>query len=192
MSRRLLRRAARARRENRLGDARRDLVQAVEICRRGVPGADLAAALTRLGQIERDFGSGDTARSYYQEAVAIYRVDGDALGLAHVLRHLGDVHQDAGRGDLAAPCYEEALDLYRRNLLTRRSDLANAVRSMAIHKEEAGDLGQAAQFWAEAHKLYARLDGPLRRLLGGAPNPGVAESAERLARVTARKVVAGQ
>jgi len=180
----LMRRAARARRENRLDDARRDLVEAVERCRRGVPDAVLARALTRLGQVERDLGNDDAARQLYHEAVGIYRVEGDVLGLAHAVRHLGDIHQEAGRWDLAARCLEEALDLYRRNALTRRSDLANAVRSMAVHKEETGDLVQAKLLWEEARDLYASLDGPLRRLLGRGPNPGVAESSEHLARLT--------
>ena len=158
-------------------------MEAVEHCRRQVPGAALAKALTRLGQIERDAGNGDAARPVYEEAVAIYRVEGDVLGLAHALRHLGDVHQDLGRGSLAAPCYEEALDLYRHHVLTRRSDLANAIRSMAIHKEHAGDLEAARRLWTEARDLYASLGGLVGRLLGRAPNPGVVESSEHLARL---------
>jgi len=179
----LLRRAHRARRENRLDDARRDLIEAVARARARDARAALAGALARLGQVERDIGNGDAARQHYEEAVGIYRVEGDVLGLAHAIRHLGDIHQDAKRWDLAAPCYEEALDLYRRNMLTRRRDLANAIRSMAIHKEETGDLAQAKQCWEEARTLYASLDGPLRRLMGRAPNPGVVESSEHLARL---------
>jgi tetratricopeptide (TPR) repeat protein len=147
----------------------------------------LARALTRLGQIERDLGDGETARAHYQEAVSIYRTEGDVLGLAHALRHLGDIHHDHARPDLAAPCYEEALDLYRRSVMTRRSDLANAVRSMALHQESIGDFEQATQGWEEARALYASLDGPLRRLMGRAPNAGVVESEEHLARLAEQR-----
>lgn len=146
----------------------------------------MARALTRLGQIERDLGNREAARAHYQEAVSIYRTEGDVLGLAHALRHLGDIQHDTGRPDLAAPCYEEALDLYRRNVMTRRSDLANAVRSMALHKESVGDFEQARQFWLEARALYVSLDGPLRRLMGRTPNAGVVESDEHLVRLGMR------
>lgn len=181
----LLWRAHQARQANRLADARRDLLAAVDICRHAGTPSDLAFALTRLGQIERDLQHLDAARQHYQEAASIYRQTGDTVTLAHTVRHLGDIHQDAGRGDLAAPWYEEALKLYRSSRHVRRGDLANALRSMAIHKEAAGDLERARQFWLEARTLYASLDGPLRRLFRRTPNPGVIESSEHLARFAA-------
>lgn len=109
----LMRRADRARRENRLTDAHRDLVEAVALCRQAGAQRELVQALKRLGQIERDLGRGDAARPLYEEAVAICREESDPLALAHTVRHLGDIHQDAGRVELAEPCYHEALLLYR-------------------------------------------------------------------------------
>ena len=179
----LLWHAGQARRENRLADARRDLLRAVDICRQAAVPGDLAFALKRLGQIERDLQNLDVARSYYEEAAAIYRQRGDALSLAHTVRHVGDIHQDAGRWDLAEPCYDEALRLYRSSKGTRRSDLANAVRSMAIQKEHTGDIERARLLWKEARDLYASLDGPLRRIFLRRPNPGVIESSEHLTRL---------
>jgi tetratricopeptide (TPR) repeat protein len=182
----LLWRAHQARHENRPADARRDLVEAVAICRREQVQSDLAFALKRLGQIERDEGSLDAALARYEEAAAIHRDRGDALSLAHAMRHVGDIHQDAGRWDLAEPCYDEALALYRSARGTRRGDLANAVRSLAIQKERTGDLEQARRLWKEARDLYASLDGPLRRIFLRRPNPGVLESAEHLTRLGRR------
>ena len=182
----LLWHASQARRENRLGDARRDLQRAVDICRRVAVAADVAFALKRLGQIERDLQNLELARTYYEEAAAIYRERGDALSLAHTIRHIGDIHQDAGRWDLAEPCYDEALRLYRSSKATRRSDLANAVRSMAIQKEHSGDIERARVLWKEARDLYASLDGPIRRLFLRRPNPGVIESSEHLTRLARR------
>lgn len=180
----LLWRAHQARRDNRPQDARRDLQEAVAICRRLEGPADLAFALQRLGQVERDLRNLETARRHYDEAAAIHRQRGNVLGLAHVLRHLGDIHQDAGRWDLAEPCYAEALTLYRSSRNAKRGDLANAVRSLAIQKEHAGDLDDARRLWTEARDLYASLDGPLRRIfLRRRPNPGVVESSEHLTRL---------
>jgi tetratricopeptide (TPR) repeat protein len=182
----LLWRAHQARRENRLADARQDLLDAVTICRREQVAADLAFAVKRLGQIERDLGNLDAALALYEEAAAIYRGRGDALSLAHTIRHIGDIHQDAGRTALAEPCYTEALALYRSSRGARRSDLANTVRSMALQKEHAGDLEHARVLWKEARDLYASLDGPLRRIFLRRPNPGVIESSEHLTRLGRR------
>ena len=182
----LLWRAHQARRENRLADARRDLVDAVAICRREQVASDLAFAVKRLGQIERDLGNLDAALALYEEAAAIYRERDDALNLAHTIRHVGDIHHDRGRGGPAERCYDEALTLYRRSRGTRRSDLANAVRSMALQKERTGDLEHARALWKEARDLYASLDGPLRRIFTRRPNPGVVESSEHLMRLGRR------
>jgi tetratricopeptide (TPR) repeat protein len=180
----LLHRAHRARLESRLDEARTDLVKAVEICRQAGIKSDLAFALKRLGQIERDRQDRDAALRLYEEAAAIYRERGDALNLAHTIRHIGDIHQDAGRGRLAAPCYEEAVDLYRRlRRQARRGDVANALRSMALHKEQAGELEGARLLWIEARDLYAALDNPLRRIFRRRPNPGFVESSQHLARL---------
>jgi tetratricopeptide (TPR) repeat protein len=100
-----------ARRERRLADAHRDLVEAVRLCRQSGERRQLVQALKALGQIERDLGRGDAARPLYEESVALCREVGDPLLLAHTVRHLGDIHRDAGRLADAEPCYREALAL---------------------------------------------------------------------------------
>ena len=141
----LVEQAACARRENRLFDAHRDLVRAVDLYRQaGVP-AELARALMALGQIERDLGRGEAARSLYEEAVSLCRGQSDVLRLAHTVRHLGDLYQEAGSVELAGPCYEEALALYRTSGHTAPPlDLANAVRPLAILRERVGKPDEAS------------------------------------------------
>jgi tetratricopeptide (TPR) repeat protein len=151
----LLRQARQARRENRPEDAKRDLTEAVALCRQSGVQEDLARALTSLGQIERDLHNDDVALQHYEEAVAIYRTQDNPLRLAHTVRHLGDIHRNQKRLDLAAPCYEEALSLYRNHAETPPLDLANALRGYALLKEGLGEKAQAAAFWGEAGKLYA-------------------------------------
>ena len=163
---RALWRADRARREDRPADAKPELIEAVERCRASGRREELALVLKKLGQIERDLQHGDVAIRLYEEAAAIYRTTGDALKLAHTIRHIGDIHQDAGRGDLAAPWYDEALALYRQSGPTRTGDLANAIRSVAVHKEG---------LWEEARDLYASLDSRYAR--------GVDEASTRLGRL---------
>lgn len=170
----LVDRADLARAEERLTDAHRDLSEAVAMCRRaGVAGPDLALALRKLAQLERDLGNGDRAQSLQAEAVALLRNADQPLRLAHAVRHLGDIHQDAGRTDQAELCYHEALALYRADPQTQPLDLANAIRPLAILKERTGDDALAMSLWREAQNLYATVD----------VAQGIAESQARLARL---------
>jgi tetratricopeptide (TPR) repeat protein len=169
----LLTRAAQARREGRFGDAKRDLVDAISALRKQPAGAGLARALRVLGEVERRLHNSTAAREHYEEAVAHYRSGDDILALAHTIRHLGDVHHDAGRSELAEPCYREALELYRSQPHSPALDVANAIRSMALLKSEAGELAQARMLWEEARGLYEQ----------GQIAEGVAECSQRLARL---------
>lgn len=178
----LVDRADRARAEERLADAHHDLSEAVSMCRQpGVAGPDLAFALHKLAQIERDMGHGDRALPLQAEAVALLRDTGQPLRLAHAVRHLGDIHQDAGRIDQAEPCYDEALALYRADPQAQPLDLANAIRPLAILKERTGDAALAMTLWQEAADLYATV---------GVPQ-GVAEGRARLARLGAAGAAGG-
>jgi tetratricopeptide (TPR) repeat protein len=171
---RLMNRAAQARREGRLADAKRGWTEAVSLCRHTGSRHDLITALKGLGQIERDLQSGDAALALYEEAVALARVAGKPLLLAHTIRHLGDLHLDAGRLELAERCYDEAVALYRENAeQTAALDLANTIRPLAILQERKGNLEQARWLWKEAKELYAAVDVPA----------GVAESSSHLAQL---------
>jgi len=163
--------ASQARRENRLADARQHLVESVKRCRENGSSLDLAKALIRLGQIERDMHHRDAALRNYEEATAIYRAEGDPLRLAHTVRHLGDIHREAGHAELAEPCYGEALSIYRSHDQTPPLDLANAIRGWAILREEMGEAGEAKKLWEEARELYAAVN----------VEAGVEESSRRIA-----------
>ncbi len=169
----LLRQALQARKENRLKDAKTALDHAVQLCREDNACVELAAALTRLGQIERDLNSKNVALAHYKEAVGILRAEGDEIRLAHAIRHLGDIYQEIGRAELAEPCYEESLHLYRANEGTHPLDLANAIRGLAILKDKRGDVEYAKALWGEAKHLYEAVK----------VREGVAESSRRLARL---------
>ena len=107
----------------------------------------------------------------YKAAVAALRTVGDPLKLAHAVRHLGDAYSHAGKATLAEPCYVEALSIYRVHGNRHPLDLANAVRSYAVLKDQAGAAEDARQLWQEAHDLYVSVHVPA----------GVAESGARLA-----------
>jgi tetratricopeptide (TPR) repeat protein len=171
----LFQQAFQARRENRPEDAKKDLTEAVALCRQSGIQEDLAKALTSLGQIERDLHNNDVALNHYEEAVAIYRTQDSPLRLAHTVRHVGDILRNQKRLDLAAPCYEEALAIYRSHREAPPLDLANAIRGYALLKEGIGEKAQAASLWEEAGKLYADVH----------VMEGAAESSRRVALLTA-------
>ena len=169
----LLREAFQARKGNRLEDAKTALLDAVRLCRTNDAHAELATALTRLGQIERDLNCRDAALEHYREAAGLLRSEGDEMRLAHAVRHLGDIHQEMGHSELAQPCYEEALHLYRADERTHPLDLANAIRGLAILKEKTRDVEYARLLWGEAKNLYEAMN----------VKEGIAESSRRLARL---------
>ncbi len=170
----LLKHAARARRDNRLADAQRYLLEAVALCRQAGARGELVQALRALGQIERDLGRDDAALPLYEEAVAICRGEGAPLTLAHTVRHLGDLHQDAGRAAVAEACYQEALVLYRSHEKIPPLVLANAIRPLAILKDTAGEVEEARRLWEEARGLYEAVN----------VREGVAECSARLVRLS--------
>jgi tetratricopeptide (TPR) repeat protein len=171
----LLARALQARRENRQAEAKPDLVEAVNLCRRYGEPLLLARSLTSLGQIERDLRHAEAALQHYEEAAAIYRSAGDLLKLAHTVRHIGDILQDEGRLIQAEPHYREAMEIYRAHPETPPLDLANAIRGYALLQGATGKRQEAIALWQEAGKLYASVG----------VEAGVAESARRIALLSA-------
>ncbi len=165
--------AARARREDRLADAHRLYGEAVEAARRDSGPASLIQALKGLAQAERDLRRPEAALPLYEEALAISRVEGDALTIAHTVRHVGDLHRKAGRPEAAERCYLEALEIYRGATTVPALDLANAVRPLAILRDDAGDRIEARRLWSEAKALYA----------AAGVREGVEECSRRLARL---------
>ncbi|HVP00411.1 MAG TPA: tetratricopeptide repeat protein [Bryobacteraceae bacterium] len=111
---------------------------------------EFAAELKRQAQAERDQGRLEEARRLYEQAAERYRALNDPLALAHTVRHVADIHRQQGHPELAARCYDEALMIYRANAETPQLDLANAIRGLALLKNEA-------TLWQEARDLYAEV-----------------------------------
>jgi tetratricopeptide (TPR) repeat protein len=154
----LLTQAAQARHERRPADARRDLMQVVEICRQIQDRRRLAKSLKALGQIERDMHRADEALDHYREAAAIYRATLQPLHLAHTIRHIADILQDQGHLALAEPCYQEALAIYRAHRESLPLDLANTIRGLALLKGAMGETDEAGLLWAQARDLYSHVN----------------------------------
>ncbi len=146
-----LARAAQARRENRLEDARQELSAALTAC----PEVARPRVLAGLGQIERDLHRDEAALRHYEDSARLCRLQNDLPRLAHVVRHVGDIHLEEGRASQAAVHYEEALTLYRQEPQTPPLHLANALRGYALCQEQLGGHAHARALWTEARELYA-------------------------------------
>ena len=131
-----------------------DLVRACDILRQAGARKELSVALGKLGHVALDLDHPDKARTLFEDSVAVAREADDPLRLAHAVRHLGQVNQRLGRLDSAGRCYEEALDLYDRDGTAHPLDHANALRPMALLREELGDPEGARLLWRRAAKLY--------------------------------------
>src|SRR5438046_2462673 len=122
-------------------------------------------------------------------AVASLKKGDDPLRYAHAVRHLGDAYYYAKRWAQAETCYVEGLAIYRKHEHARPLDVANAIRSFAVLKDENGEAEEAQSLWQEAHDLYVEVseapdinEGWRRGVLGG-----VAESAAHLALLARRR-----
>jgi tetratricopeptide (TPR) repeat protein len=172
----ILHAARQARNEQRLQDAKTALLDGLKHCRRVDAKDGLALTLKALGQVERDMGNPEVALPLYEEAVAIYRDQGQPLALAHTIRHVADIQQDLGRIELAEANYRQALAIYRAHPEASALDLANAIRGLAILTFDTGKNDEAKSLWQAARKLYASVN----------VQAGVNESSRRLALLGSR------
>ncbi len=142
-------------RQNLMESAHLKLLEAVVICRAIGAQFELVDAMRKLGHIEQDLGQIEESKKWYEDAVEEARELNDNMLVAHSVRHLGDIHLSLGSTKVADMCYAEALMLYRNHEPVPTLDLANAIRPMAILKEEAGLTEEAKNLWHEARDLYA-------------------------------------
>ena len=121
----------------------------------------LADGLMGLGVNLRDLERIDEARTVLEEALTLYREEGDEGGLAGVLTNLGNLERVERRFDAALAAYTEALGYdeaagYKFGETILKHNLALTYR-------EQGDLGRAAT-WADAAVAAAEeLGHPERR-----------------------------
>ena len=140
-----------------------------------------AATYAAAAQQSRDAGDFYDALLQQRRAVALLRDLGDPAALAHAIRHLADILVAAGNAGEASESITEMLTLYRASPDAQPLDIANALRSAAVHAEALGDNETARAFWIQARERYAALDEVFERLTGKAENPGVAEADAKLA-----------
>jgi len=160
-----------ARGEKRYTDAGELFRDALEAC--GPDDSDQlrAAIQVEIGRVARDLRDNESAISHYSAAAEIYRGLNDRMNLAHAVRHVADILRGMGRTDAAEPYISEAIVIYRAQEPLPELHLANALRVLALLKEQTGNNAEALPLWVEARDRY--------RAVG--VDAGVAESRAHLA-----------
>ncbi|MEP7008584.1 MAG: hypothetical protein ABI810_21570 [Sphingomonas bacterium] len=140
-----------------------------------------AATYAAAAQQSRDAGDFYNALIQQRRAVALLRDASARATLAHAIRHLADILVAAGNAREASESITEMLTLYRATPGAQPLDIANAMRSAALHAEALGDNETARAFWIQARDRYAGLDDVFEHLTGKPGNPGVAEANAKIA-----------
>ncbi len=140
-----------------------------------------ATSYAAAAQQARNAGDFYDALLQQRRAVTLLREVGDRAALAHAIRHLADILVADSQAGEASESITEMLTLYRTAPDAQPLDIANAMRSAAVHAEAIGDNETARAFWIQARERYGALDDLFERLTGKPGNPGVAEADAKLA-----------
>ena len=84
------------------------------------------------------------------------------------------MYYETGQATLAEQYFLESLTLYRQHEHGPSLDFANAIRRLAILREDSGEIDEAIKLWQETHDRYSEVNEPM----------GIAESASHLALLT--------
>ena len=112
----------------------------------------LGAAHLRLGEVE-------TAIRRLEEALPLYRANGDAYALSQILQNLGVAYSRSGHLDAANACLQEVVALQRS--LGSAGALALALNNLGYYYHRGGDYKQALLCFQEGLSVIARF--PNRR-----------------------------
>ena len=172
----LMERANQARREHRLADAHRDLVEAVALCRHKEMQRELAAGRSRGSARSSGTWGAPTQPGPSTRKRLPFAVETTTRSRWHTRFGIWVTSTGTpGRPDLAEPCYDEALALYRSNERTAaaRSRERDSARSRSSRK--ARETSKTRAPVAEKRRdLYAagRSGRGRRRVLGSARAAG--------------------
>ncbi len=112
-------------------------------------------ALTILGTAEIDLGNAVKATQYLEEALPLYRADGDAFGLSNVLQTLEVAYNNLGRLSDAVACLQEVVALRRK--LGNTGSLALALNNLGFHYHQYSDYDRALATFQEGLSVVARV-----------------------------------
>ena len=102
-----------------------------------------ATALNGAGVLAGLHGDQKTARSLYEESLALSRELGDKKGMASSLGNLAIIAHQQGASDVAGAFQEESLALRRE--LGDKQDIASSLNNLGLMSQEAGKLRKSSR-----------------------------------------------
>jgi len=121
----------------------------------GENGLLTAATLNSLGEIARGEEKWAEAQRLYEDAVAVWRREGDRYGLSIALANLGAVRLELGDLDAATDCYREALEGSWE--LDDAVDVSLAVDGLAAVAVARGETERSARLAGIADRLRVQV-----------------------------------
>ncbi len=112
-------------------------------------------ALTILGTARLNLGEITIAADYLEEALPLYREDGDQYALSNVLQNLEVAYTSLGQLNRAAACLQEVVALRRD--LGNTGALALALNNLGVHYHQYNNYQQAHATYQEGLSVVARV-----------------------------------
>ncbi|GIG92283.1 AfsR/SARP family transcriptional regulator [Plantactinospora endophytica] len=145
--------------EQRFGDARSELENALELFQAVGDDKGQALAVRNLAFLDRMGGDLDRASRRYEHALEVFRRDGDLVAAAYVLHSLAQVRLEGGRLDAAKQMLTEALALSRR-AGSRRVEAQVLHRFGGLHQEQ-GSYTEAVEVFGQALEAVRDIGDPV-------------------------------
>jgi tetratricopeptide (TPR) repeat protein len=131
---------------------------AIEGKKSGADSSKVAAALFKLGTIDRDAGRFDESLSKLKRALEIRERRGKGHpGVAGVLLELGDLDQARGENALAEAEYERALSIWAKAGLPEHPQVAKILVSYAKLLRRLGRTAKAREMEVQAEGIRAKV-----------------------------------
>jgi CHAT domain-containing protein len=112
-------------------------------------------ALTGLGYVFNQLGEKQTAATFYQEAIVIWRAVGSRSDEAVTLNNLGQIYSHLGEKQKALDLYEQALPITRA--IGNRRGEASTLNNIGSIYTALGELNQAIEFYDQALPIWQSL-----------------------------------
>ena len=112
-------------------------------------------ALRVIGFAHLKLGKTSEAIGYFEDAIPLYKANGDQLSVSKLLLDLEIAYRQSGRLSDAAACLQEVVAI--RRVLQNADDLAQALNNLGYHYHQNGDYLEAYATFEEGLSVIARV-----------------------------------
>lgn len=139
-------------RAGRIGASRELLEQTLAQARELADRRREALTLERLGQVDREQGLMDRAKTHFDAALAIHQEVGNSLGQGAVLHNLGNLLDQRGSATQSRSCHESALAIF--TAIGHRHGIGHVRAGLGILNRHQGRMDEAREHYEAALAIY--------------------------------------